>query len=94
MPGEQGTSMPTVTFTPALRRFLRVEEMRVEGGTVGAALAAVFAEHPALRGYLLDDQGAVRRHVALYVNGEAARTLDAAVSRYDEIHVFQALTGG
>ena len=89
--------MPTVMFTPVLRRFLRVADMRVEGSTVGAALAAVFAEHPALRGYLLDDQGALRRHVALYLNGDLVRDrfrLGDAVGQNDEIHVFQALTGG
>ncbi len=68
--------------------------MRVEAATVGAALAAAFAEHPALRGYVLDDQGAVRRHVAIYVKGELVRELGAAVGESDEIHVFQALTGG
>ena len=41
----------------------------VDGATVDAALAAVFATQPALRGYVLDDQGALRRHVAVYVNG-------------------------
>jgi molybdopterin converting factor small subunit len=89
--------MPTVTFTPVLRRFLRVPDMRVEGATVGAALAAVFAEHPALRGYVVDDQGSLRRHVAIYVNGEMVRDrfrLGDAVGQNDEIHVFQALTGG
>ncbi|HLY47000.1 MAG TPA: MoaD/ThiS family protein [Stellaceae bacterium] len=89
--------MPTVIFTPALRRFLRVPEARVGGATVGAALAAVFAEHPALRGYVLDDQGALRRHVAVYVNGAAVRDragLGDAVGPRDEIYVFQALTGG
>jgi hypothetical protein len=86
--------MPTVTFTPVLRRFLRVPDMRVEGATVGAALARVFAEHPALRGYLMDDQGALRRHVAIYRNGDMARGLGDAVGEDDEIHVFQALTGG
>jgi sulfur carrier protein ThiS len=71
--------------------------MHVEGATVGAALAAVFAEHPALRGYLLDDQGALRRHVAIYRNGEMVRDrfgLGDAIDENDEIHVFQALTGG
>ena len=89
--------MPTVTFTPVLRRFLRVPDMRVEGATVGAALAAVFAEHPALRGYVLDDQGALRRHLAIYLNGAVLRDrcrLGDAVGGDDEIHVFQALTGG
>jgi hypothetical protein len=89
--------MPSVTFTPVLQRFLRVPDMRVEGATVGAALVAVFAEHPALRGYVLDDQGALRRHVAIYLNGEMVRdrfTLGDRVGQHDEIHVFQALTGG
>jgi hypothetical protein len=89
--------MPTVTFTPVLRRFLPVPDIRVKGSTVYAALAAVFAEHPALRGYIFDDQGALRRHVAIYVNGEIVRDrigLGDAVGRNDEIHVFQALTGG
>jgi len=86
--------MPTVTFTPALRRFLRVEDVRVEADTVGAALAAVFAARPALRGYLLDDQGALRRHVAIYVAGQLVRGLGEPVGEREEIHVFQALTGG
>jgi sulfur-carrier protein len=86
--------MPTVIFTPALRRFLRVADMRVDGATVGAALAVAFAEHPKLRGYLLDDQGALRRHVAIYVRGEVVRGLGDLVAANDEIHVFQALTGG
>jgi sulfur-carrier protein len=86
--------MPTVAFTPVLRRFLRVEDIWVDGATVGAALAAVFAEHPALRSYLLDDQGMLRRHVVIYVNGQVVRRLGDAVGKNDEIHVFQALTGG
>jgi molybdopterin synthase sulfur carrier subunit len=64
---------------------------------LGAALAAVFATRPTLRGYVLDDQGALRRHVAIYVNGEAVRDrvgLSDAVTPRDEIHVFQALSGG
>jgi sulfur-carrier protein len=86
--------MPTVTFTPVLRRFLRVEAMQVEGVTVRAALTAVFAANPTLRGYLLDDQGALRRHVAVYLRGAVVRDLGDAVGPEDEIHVFQALTGG
>ena len=61
--------MPTVSFTRALERFLPAPSATVEGATVGAALAAVLATRPALRGYVLDDQGILRRHVAIYVNG-------------------------
>ena len=89
--------MPTVSFTSALQRFLSVPATQVEGATVGEALAAVFASRPALRGYVLDDQGAVRRHVAVYVNGEPVHDrvrMTDPVGTHDEIYVFQALSGG
>jgi sulfur-carrier protein len=89
--------MPRVSFTSALQRFLAAPPMQVEGETVSEALAAVFAERPALRGYVLDDQGAVRRHVAVYVRNEPVRDrqrLSDRVGPDDEIYVLQALTGG
>jgi molybdopterin synthase sulfur carrier subunit len=89
--------MPTVSFTRALERFLPAPTSAVDGATVGAALAEVFATQPALRGYVLDDQGALRRHVAVYVNGRLVsdRTgLTDPVGSRDEIYVFQALSGG
>ena len=89
--------MPSVTFTPALKRFLSQPTETVEGDTVGAALASVFAVRPVLKSYILDDQGAVRRHVAIYVNGSPVKDrihLSDIVDPADEIYVLQALTGG
>ncbi len=89
--------MPTVSFTPALERFLKAPAATVEGATLGEALAQIFAAKPALRSYLLDDQGGLRRHVAVYVNGAPVRDrarLSDPVGARDEIYVFQALTGG
>ena len=89
--------MPTVSFTSALQRFLDAPSVEVEGTTVRAALDAVFARRAALRSYVLDDQGAVRRHVSIYINGEALKdreTLSDPVGARDEIYVFQALSGG
>ena len=76
--------------------FCGVPEAQVAAATVGEALAGVFGA-TALRGYVLDDQGALRRHVAIYVNGAPVRDrtgLSDPVGRDDEIYVFQALTGG
>jgi molybdopterin synthase sulfur carrier subunit len=90
-------ALPTICFTSALRRFLEAPSARVAGDTVGEALAAVFARQPALRGYVLDDQGALRRHVAIYVNGQPVADragLSDPVGAEDKIYVFQALTGG
>ena len=89
--------MATVRFTSALQRFLDAPAAQVTGATVGEVLAAVFEARPVLRGYVLDDQGAVRRHVAIYVKGEAVRDrakLSDPIGPDDEIYVFQALTGG
>ncbi len=89
--------MPKVSFTSALQRFLAAPAVEVEGGTVGDALAAVFRSRPQLRGYVLDDQGALRRHVSVYVNGEPVADraqLTDSVNPRDEIYVLQALTGG
>ncbi|MGE5145425.1 MAG: MoaD/ThiS family protein [Candidatus Eiseniibacteriota bacterium] len=89
--------MPTVTFTRALERFLEAPSVEAEGVTLGEALDHVFAARPALRGYVVDDQGALRRHVAVYINGRPAgdRTrLSDPVAASDTIHVIQALSGG
>ena len=89
--------MPTVSFTRALQRFVPAPPADVTGATVGAALGFVFAVRPGLRGYVLDDQGALRRHVAVYVNGRPVHDrvgLSDPVGPRDEIYVFQALTGG
>jgi hypothetical protein len=46
---------------------------------------------------VLDDQGSLRRHVAVYVGGRPVVDrigLDDPVGPEEEIYVFQALTGG
>jgi molybdopterin converting factor small subunit len=89
--------VPRVTFTGNLRRHVEIPSGDATGATVRAALDAVFARAPALRGYILDDQGAVRRHVVIFVRGEAIRDrqhLSDPVGTTDEITVMQALSGG
>jgi hypothetical protein len=85
--------MPRISFTGHLRRYLPVATVEVAGGTVGGALEALFAREPRLRGYVLDDQGEIRKHVAIFVAGER-RGLAHPVGAEDHIHVLQALSGG
>jgi molybdopterin converting factor small subunit len=64
---------------------------------VSEALHAAFAIAPRLRGYVLDDQGRLRQHVFVFVQGSRVRdrdTLADPVRDEDEIQIFQALTGG
>ena len=62
--------MVKVVFTPNLRRHLQAPESEVSGATVHAALSAVFTENMRLRDYVLDDQGALRKHITVFVDGE------------------------
>ena len=89
--------MPHVTFTGNLQRFVEAPDVNVRGATVREALEAAFALHPRVRGYVLDDQGGLRRHVVVFVGGAAVRDrtgLTDAAPEGAEIAVLQALSGG
>lgn len=71
--------------------------MAVGGGTVAEAMGEVFAKYPRLRGYILDDQGAVRKHVAVFLNGESVadrERLSDVLPEDGDVFVAQALSGG
>jgi sulfur carrier protein ThiS len=90
-------AMPTVEFAPALTRHVACEPQRVEAATLRGALNAALLAAPALRGYVLDEQGAVRKHVAVFVNARlipSRSDLDVTVGHDDKIMIIQALTGG
>ena len=89
--------MARLSFTGNLHRHLPAPSRRVHGRTVREVMDAYFGECPQLRGYILDDQGAVRRHVAIFRNQELIcdrRRLSDRVAEDDEIFVAQALSGG
>ncbi len=89
--------MPRVAFTPNLQRHVACPPRDVEGATVREALDAVFAGNPKARGYVLEDDGALRKHMNVFVDGRPVRdrvTLGDAVSPGGEIYVMQALSGG
>ncbi|HJS39755.1 MAG TPA: MoaD/ThiS family protein [Burkholderiales bacterium] len=89
--------MPRVVFTSNLQRHLDCPEAAVAPGTVASALAEVFAVQPRARGYILDEQGCLRKHVTVFVDGRRVRDrerLSDSVGETSEVYVMQALTGG
>lgn len=89
--------MPQVIFTRNLERHLPCPTVAVTGGTVRAVLDAVFIGNPLLRGYILDDQGQLRKHVLVAVDGQFIRDrigLSDSVAENAEVYVLQALSGG
>ena len=45
-------------------------ELRVDGATVRDVLRALEEEHPAIAGWILDEQITIREHINVFVNGE------------------------
>jgi hypothetical protein len=89
--------VPSVTLGSALQRHLPCPVEGVEAATVRDALDAYFARHPGARTYVLDEQGALRHHVVIFVDGAQVRDRDGlsdAVRPSAELYVMQALSGG
>ncbi|MEC5398810.1 MoaD/ThiS family protein [Uliginosibacterium sp. H1] len=89
--------MARVVLTPQLQRFTDTPTVDAPAATLHDALEASFAANPRLRGYVLDEQGHVRKHVAIFIDGELIRDrqrLDVALSPGSEVFVLPALSGG
>jgi len=90
--------MPLVRCTPHLQRFFPgLGEERVPGTTAAAAIAALDARYPGLARYVLDDQGALRPHVNVFIGKEPVRDrkgLSDPVAENAELTIMQALSGG
>lgn len=89
--------MPRVVFTENIQRHVVCPPGEVAGDTVRNALEAFFRAHERARGYVLDERGAVRRHMVVFVDGRPIRDregLSDVVSEGSEIRVMQALSGG
>ncbi|MDQ8023784.1 MAG: MoaD/ThiS family protein [Moraxellaceae bacterium] len=89
--------MARIVLTPQLQRFTDTPTVDALAATLRDALEASFAANPRLRGYVLDEQGHVRKHVAIFIDGELIRDrqrLDVALSPASEVFVLPALSGG
>ena len=68
-------------------------EHSVEGATVAELLRTLERDQPALRGWILDERGRIRRHINVFVNGEKS-TEDSAITAGDDVDVLPAISGG
>ena len=65
----------------------------VGGSTLEEALNELFLAEPGVRTHLIDEQGEIRPHVSVFVDGRHA-SLDTPVGPSAEIRVLQAVSGG
>ena len=89
--------MATVHVTPNLQRHVATESGSARGGTVAEVLQDYFRQWPTLRGYVLQDAGALRTHMTVFVNGIVVQDrvkLSDPVPEDGEVYIMQALSGG
>ncbi len=89
--------MVSVEFAASLQRHKPCAPQAVRPGPLAAVLTQAFEAEPGLRHYVLDDQGHIRKHVALFINGtllQQRRRMDLPVADNDKVLVIQCLTGG
>ena len=91
-----GVKLPTV-LRPFAGGVERVE-LDVPGDpTVAEVFAALESEHPALRRRLTDEQGAVRRHVNVYLGNDNIRDLkglETPLPDGSELLILPSVAGG
>ena len=89
--------MALVVFTKNLQRHVPCPPTEEPGQTVREVLDRVFAANPRLRGYVVDERGALRKHMSIFVDGDLITdrvALGDRVGPQSEIYVMQALSGG
>lgn len=72
-------------------------EVKTSGTTLGDALEALFAAHPAIRDRVMTEQGRIREHVNVFVGNNESRTtggLATPLVEGTEISIIPAISGG
>jgi molybdopterin converting factor small subunit len=89
--------MAVVHFTSHLQSFVNCGPVEVAGESVGAALETALAGRDQLRTYIFDDQGRLRRHVMIFLDGQIIEDrlgLSDPIKAESEVYIMQALSGG
>ena len=83
-----------VHIPSALLSYTASSTVQADGATVGELLAALEQQFPGIRFRMIDEQGAIRRHIRIFVNGSQVPDTAHALAASDEIVIVQALSGG
>jgi molybdopterin converting factor small subunit len=65
-----------------------------DGATIADVLTDLDRQYPGIGFRVVDEQGALRRHMNVFVDGERVRDLSRSLEGVDELVVIQALSGG
>lgn len=90
-------AVATVRFTESIQRHVQCPTREIAGATLRDILEGYFAGNERVRGYVLDDQGALRKHMAIFIDGRQVRDRHGLTDPVDGnavIDLIQSLSGG
>jgi len=90
--------MAIIKFTSALKRFYpTLGDTEIEVENVSEVIEELEKTYPGINNYLIDETGALRKHVNIFVDGsliEDRAELSDALVKGSEVFIMQALSGG
>ena len=89
--------MPSIRFTRNIQRHVECPTRDVEGATLRAVLDAYFHANERARGYVLDDSGRLRKHMAAFIDGQQIDDRDRLTDTVPPgavVDIVQSLSGG
>ena len=86
--------MSTVFIPQQLRNYTGATSVTVDGATVDEAMRNLDRRYPGIRFRVIDEQGRIREHMRIFVDGERVREIGVALGARGELHIFGALSGG
>jgi molybdopterin converting factor small subunit len=90
--------MATIKFTRALKRFYPdLDTLECSARDVKTVVLEVDKRFQGLKDYIVDEQGILRKHVNIFVDGQMIddrEQLSDTLSENSEVYIMQALSGG
>jgi sulfur-carrier protein len=85
--------MPTVKLFASLRKEAGIKETSIPGTSIKPVISELVRQYPALADKLLEN-GQIRPHVVITVNGHPTTDMDASITEQDLIAIFPPIAGG
>lgn len=85
--------MPVVKLFANLRKLAGTKELSISGATIGAVMNELVNQSPPLDEVLFEN-GNLRPHVIVTLNGHNTNDLSMQVIEQDEIAIFPPIAGG
>jgi molybdopterin converting factor small subunit len=83
-----------VLIPSALRSYTQSGRADAHGATLAAVLDDLERQYPGIRFRMVDEQGRIRRHIRIFINGTQCHDLATVLHERDDVIIAQALSGG